>query len=276
MSMSSLMPSRVLAVGTVFLVVLCYIYLQRPEDNSVLSKETRSTKESESPASYWMEADLTTVNLPKDIEERKKKVEIEQRTVNIKGVETFVQSASPPPGVHVHGQNVVLLHGAAFTSQTWISQVPTIATLASVGYRVEAIDLPGYGRSKGAAKDKGDWLSEAITVISPDNLPVVVSPSMSGSFIIPLLEKHPEKIAGWIPVAPVNTAQGRSFFPSLRVPTLIVYGELDTGLGVRSAADLALIPTATKPQELPGAKHPAYLDQPDLWHKLVVNFLKLL
>lgn len=243
MSMSSLMPGRVVGVGTVFLVVLCYIYLQRPEDNSVLSKETRSTKESDSPASYWIQADLTTGNLPKDIEERKKKVEIEQRTLNIKGVETFVQSASPPPGVHVHSQNVVLLHGAAFTSQTWISQVPTIATLASVGYRVEAIDLPGYGRSKGAAKDKGDWLLE---------------------------------IAAWIPVAPVNTAQGRSFFPSLRVPTLIVYGELDTGLGVRSAADLALIPTATKPQELPGAKHPAYLDQPDLWHKLVVNFLKLL
>ena len=42
---------------------------------------------------------------------------------------------------------------------------------------------------------------------------------------------------------------------------MIVYGELDTGLGLRSSQDLQLIPTSTRPQVLPGAKHPAYLDQ---------------
>ena len=42
---------------------------------------------------------------------------------------------------------------------------------------------------------------------------------------------------------------------------MIVYGELDTGLGLSSSRDLQLIPASTQPQVLPGAKHPAYLDQ---------------
>ena len=41
----------------------------------------------------------------------------------------------------------------------------------------------------------------------------------------------------------------------------------------RSRADLTLLPGATQPQELPGAGHPAYLDQPRLWHQLLHNFL---
>ena len=45
---------------------------------------------------------------------------------------------------------------------------------------------------------------------------------------------------------------------------------------VADRGDLKLIPTSTMPQVLPGAKHPAYLDQPDLWHKLLINFIKLI
>ena len=41
----------------------------------------------------------------------------------------------------------------------------------------------------------------------------------------------------------------------------------------RSRADLTLLPGASQPQELPGAGHPAYLDQPMLWHQLLHNFL---
>ena len=76
-----------------------------------------------------------------------------------------------------------------------------------------------------------------------------------------------------MPVAPVSTPQGRAVYPELTLPTMIVLGELDTGLGPRSREDLSLIPSATKPQVLPGAGHPAYLDQPQLWHKLLHNFL---
>ena len=139
--------------------------------------------------------------------------------------------------------------------------------------------------------DKGAYLGAVIDALSPDVAPVLVSPSMSGSFVVPFLADTPEKVvdpfymfdkllwlqvSGWVPVAPVSTSQGRPFFPSLSVPTMIVYGELDRSLGLSSASDLKLIPTSTEPQVLPGAKHPAYLDQPDLWHKLLINFVRLI
>ena len=96
-------------------------------------------------------------------------------------------------------------------------------------------------------------------------------------------------------MAPVSTQLARAELAGVRVPTMIVYGERDTGLGTGSSRDLAIIPTSTQPQVrgssilytytlntyehclccqiLPGAGHPAYLDQPDLWHQLLHNFI---
>ena len=84
-------------------------------------------------------------------------------------------------------------------------------------------------------------------------------------------------VRGFVPVAPVQTSTYKDFFKaSMKVPTMIVYGEKDTGLGVQSYNDLKEISTSTKPQILKDAKHPAYLDQPDEWHILLHNFLQLL
>ena len=58
-----------------------------------------------------------------------------------------------------------------------------------------------------------------------------------------------------------------------QVPTLIIYGEKDTGLGHASRDDLSNIPTS-QAVELPEARHPAYLDQPDMFHTLLYNFIK--
>ena len=56
------------------------------------------------------------------------------------GVSTFIQRASPPSkGARVSDKKtVLLLHGAAFSSQTWVSVVPTVATLA--GDDVDDVD----------------------------------------------------------------------------------------------------------------------------------------
>ena len=40
-------------------------------------------------------------------------------------------------------------------------------------------------------------------------------------------------LRAWVPVAPVSTSEGRAVFPDLSLPTMIVYGERDTGLGHR-------------------------------------------
>ena len=171
---------------------------------------------------------------------------------------------------------ILLLHGAAFSSQTWVDKVDTLVTLAALGNRVIAIDLPGYGKTRQRVSEKGKYLSSVISELSPDQAPVVVSPSMSGSFVVPLLRQSAAQVSGWVPVAPVSTRDGRDFFPGLHVPTMILYGQLDTSLGLSSAKDLQLIPTSTEPQVLPGAKHPASLAQPQLWHQLLYNFISAL
>ena len=177
---------------------------------------------------------------------------------------------------------VLLLHGAAYTSQTWVDKVDTMRTVAAMGHRVVAIDLPGYGRTKildrGQTNDKAAFLSAVIESLSPEAAPVIVTPSMSGSFILPLLMSGVtgDTVLAWVAVAPVGTGNARSFFPSLSLPTMIVMGERDTGIGSRSRDDLTLIPTATRPQVLPKAGHPCYLDQPDMWHQLLYNFIKAL
>ena len=47
--------------------------------------------------------------------------------------------------------------------------------------------------------------------------PVVVSPSMSGSFSLPYLTAHPGDIKGFIPVAPVMSGNFISKYPNIKV-----------------------------------------------------------
>lgn len=86
------------------------------------------------------------------------------------------------------GKTFLLLHGQAFTSKTWQDTLPTIQTLATLGNRVLAIDLPGYGNTaKAAGSNPEEFLAQVISTLSPNRKPIVVSPSMSGAYSLPLL-----------------------------------------------------------------------------------------
>ena len=49
------------------------------------------------------------------------------------------------------------------------------------------------------------------------SVPVIVSPSMSGSVSLPFLIAHPEKVKGYIPVAPVYTGKYASHYSAIKV-----------------------------------------------------------
>lgn len=201
-------------------------------------------------------------------------VSIKTDTVNVLNTNIFYRVAEPGDATSPTGQVLFLLHGAAFSSKTWQFEIGTIQTIASLGHKVIAVDLPGYGQSSRYSGDRGQLLEELIQTLSPDVKPVLVSPSMSGTFSLPLLDRNQDLICGYIPVAPVATSSySQSFFESISVPTMIVYGDQDTGLGVTSAKHLELIPTSTAPQVLVNSRHPAYLDQPEVWHQLIFNFM---
>ena len=96
---------------------------------------------------------------------------------------------------------------------------------------------------------------------------------MSGAFSLPLLMNRPDLFGAFVPVAPVYTAKFQSeLYMRTRVPTLIVVGDLDTNLGVISLKNLKNLPLH-KVLTLPNSRHPAYLDQPDMWHDNLLQFL---
>jgi len=170
------------------------------------------------------------------------------------------------------GPSVLLLHGAAFDSGTW-EKLGTLSVLAQAGFRAIAVDLPGYGKSKAARIAPGKFLEALLPALDVDRA-VIVSPSMSGRVSFPFLLAHPERVAGFVPVAPAGAA---AYTPRLRgcpVPALVVWGERDTVFPIAQAKPLAAAFADARVLVLPKARHPAYLDQPDLFHRELVAFAK--
>ena len=133
----------------------CAVCILRPGDEEVhLTKAVRSTVEAEEDLEEaddgvnWKTVDLSKPDLPAGLKELAKGVKVVQEEKTIMGVSTFIQRASPPSkGARVSDKKtVLLLHGAAFSSQTWVSVVPTVATLA--GDDVDG-DEDDYGDNDG-------------------------------------------------------------------------------------------------------------------------------
>uniref|UniRef100_A0A674CBQ4 Abhydrolase domain containing 14A n=1 Tax=Salmo trutta TaxID=8032 RepID=A0A674CBQ4_SALTR len=98
---------------------------------------------------------------------------------------------------------VVLLHGQAFSSKTWV-QLGTLALLATNGYQALAVDLLGFGNSPDSDalktdQHRVDLLGRFVEALGVRTT-VLLSPSMSGHCSIPFLTKH--QLHGFIPVAP--------------------------------------------------------------------------
>ena len=170
------------------------------------------------------------------------------------------------------GAPVLLLHGAAFDSATW-EKLGTLAVLADAGFRAVAIDLPGYGGSKPAHADPEHFLEKLVPALGIER-PVIVSPSLSGRFSLPFVLAHPDRVAGFVPVAPVGALEYAKRIHASPVPALVVWGERDSIFPVSQAKPLADAFSDGRVLVLPGARHPAYLDQSELFHRQLVEFVK--
>lgn len=172
---------------------------------------------------------------------------------------------------------IVLLHGQAFTSKTW-EELGTMSILATHGYQVLAVDLPGYGKSPDSESLKTDQSRVDLLSRFMESLgvrfAVLVSPSMSGHYSIPFLMKNNAKLQAFIPIAPVGT---RSYTPqqyqNIQTPTLIVFGALDANLGAQSHKNLLQLPHSSV-LKLEGARHACYMDKPKEFHHGLIDFLR--
>jgi pimeloyl-ACP methyl ester carboxylesterase len=168
--------------------------------------------------------------------------------------------------------SVLLLHGASFSAKTW-QELGTLTLLAENGYRAVAVDLPGFGQSQQIAGSPQDFLSQ---LMEPLNLqpPVLVSPSMSGGYSLPLVAQHPEKLKGFVPVAPVSLPSFEQQLGGIELPTLAIWGSNDQIVPVTWAERLChWLPNAHK-VILENAGHACYMRATAEFHQHLLQFVK--
>lgn len=194
-------------------------------------------------------------------------VKIESQSVLIQGAKIHYLEGGVPVKIPV-----LFLHGASFSSQTW-REIGSLEYFAEQGYRVVAVDLPSYGKSQSLSGFRDSFLLSFMETLGLQK-PIVVSPSMSGNYSLPLVVHHGEKLRGFVAVAPVGISSFQKQLKGIDVPTLAIWGSNDRIVPVAQADLLVkLMPNAQK-IILNNAGHACYLRDTDEFHQNLLQFFE--
>lgn len=170
------------------------------------------------------------------------------------------------------GKDILFLHGMSFQAQTW-RDLGTLEVLGNEGYDVTAIDMPGFGFTKKCGMGPDAVLRKFMEVEGMKK-PVLVGPSMGGRISLSFALDHPDMVGGLVLIGCVGVEENRSRLKTISVPTLIVWGSKDHIAPPENGELLHREIKGSRLVVLEGARHPAYLDAPELWHNELINFLK--
>eukprot|EP01024_Parvocaulis_polyphysoides_P049895 TRINITY_DN4857_c0_g2_i1.p1 TRINITY_DN4857_c0_g2~~TRINITY_DN4857_c0_g2_i1.p1 ORF type:complete len:229 (-),score=43.16 TRINITY_DN4857_c0_g2_i1:511-1197(-) len=165
----------------------------------------------------------------------------------------------------------VLLHGARFSIATW-EELNTLNVLANAGYKAYALDLPGFGKSSALSLGDADRATFMETLIEQvgEGAVVLVTPSFSGTYGVPYINAGALGLNAWVPVAPAVGSLNPPESVRQDLQVLAFYGEND-GATQRDLPGLQQMFTNYEQVIVPGGSHPAYLDDPELWHDTLLG-----
>ena len=169
-------------------------------------------------------------------------------------------------------KDIILLHGAKFSAATW-EKIGTLDVLSEAGYRFRALDMPEFGKLAPCQIPPIHLLHDFIIQEHIES-PVLIGPSMGGSICLDYYFSYPETLGGLVLIGAVGIQKHRDRFRDVNVPCLLVWGEKDTISPLSNARFLEQEIPAAALVIIEKASHPCYLDQPDLWHRSLVRFLK--
>ncbi len=192
---------------------------------------------------------------------------VQARTITLAGARVHCLEAGP-----LSGRAVLLLHGASFRAATW-EELGTLQLLAGSGCRAVAVDLPGYGESEESTLAPEEFLLALLVALELER-PLLVSPSMSGAFSLPVVARHPERLSGCVAVAPVAIERHLDELRGSPLPALLVWGEHDSIVPEEQADLLAATMAAARKVVLAGAGHACYMQAPERFHELLLQFVR--
>ncbi len=167
---------------------------------------------------------------------------------------------------------LLFLHGKAFQAETW-RELGTLDAAIQAGFSVVAIDLPGYGKTPEAELEPDEIILGIMQSLELSRI-ILVGPSMGGKLCLEFSIKHPKMVAGLVVIGAVGVKENRSRLQELPAKTLIIWGENDQISDPANGTLLNQEVVGSKLVVFKGAKHPCYLEQPQLWHDTLLNFAK--